>query len=103
MYGYRFVKTNRSADTDWIPAEFIKACKKPLAETITTVLNDIIDHNEFPDVWAGGLRSAVFKSGKRNVATNIRSVTILHTMEKIFEAVVHRHLAFVNEAFREYD
>ena len=53
-----------------------------LAETITTVLNYIIDHNEFPSVWAGGLRSAMFKSGKCNVATNISGVTILPIMEK---------------------
>ena len=97
------LKTYRSAGIDGIPAEFIKACKYPLAETITTVLNYIINHNEFPNIWTGGLRSAVFKSGKRNVATNFRGVTILSIMEKIFEAVVHRRLAFVNKAFQEYD
>ena len=30
MRGNRFIKTNRSAGIDGIPAEFIKACKHPL-------------------------------------------------------------------------
>ena len=52
-------------------------------------------------LWAGGIRSAVFKSGKHNIVDNFRGITILPIMEKIFEAIVYKRLTFVNEAFDE--
>ena len=45
----------------------------------------------------------MFKSGKRNIVDNFRGITILPMMEKIYELVVYRRLAFVNEAFDCYD
>ena len=46
------------------------------------VLNYIIESRDFPDTWADGLRSAVFKSGKQNIVDNFRGITILPSMEK---------------------
>ena len=96
-------KTNKSPRIDCIPAEFIKTWKTFLSPTITTIFNYIIDHRDFPDVWTSGIKSAVFKSGKRNIVDNFRGITILPMMEKIYELVVYRRLAFVNEAFDCYD
>ena len=81
MPGYWFIK-NKSAGTGRIPADFIKVCKYPLVETLTAVLNYINEYNEFPNAWAGGFRSAVFKSGKHNTATNFRGITILPLWRK---------------------
>ena len=67
------------------------------------VLNYIIENRDFPELWAGGIRSAVFKSGKHNIVDNFRGITILPIMEKIFEAIVYKCLTFVNEAFDEID
>ena len=97
------LKTNRSPGNDCIPAEFNKACKTYLSPIITTVFNYKIDHRDFPEIWTSGIRSAVFKSVKRNIVDNFRGLTILPMMEKIFELVVYRRLAFVNEAFDCYD
>ena len=85
------------------PTEFLEACKECLAEPIKLVLNYITEHRNFPDSWAVGVRSAVFKSGKHNLVDNFRGITILPIMEKIFEAAVYRRLTFVNEAFDEID
>ena len=97
------LKPNRSPRIDGVPAVFVKACKECLAEPITLVLNYITEHRNFPNSWAVGVRSAVFKSGKHNLVNNFRGITILPIMEKIFEAAVYRRLAFVNEAFDEID
>ena len=93
------LKPNRSPGIDGVPGEFVKARKEGLAEPITLVLNYIIEHRNFPDSWAVRVRSAVFKSGKHNLVDNVRCITILPTIEKIFEAAVYRRLTFVNEAF----
>ena len=47
-------------DLDAILAEFINHCKDVIARDITTVVNYIIEERNFPDMWAEGLRSAVF-------------------------------------------
>ena len=97
------LKTNKSPGNDCNPAEFIKVCKSILSRTIATVFNYMIEQRDFPDAWSGGIRSAVFKSGIRNIVDNFRGITILPIMEKVFEAVVYRRLAFVNEAFAAHD
>ena len=99
----RAMKTNKSPGNDCIPAEFIKVCKCILSRTIATVFNYMIEQKDFPDAWSGGICSALFKSGKRNIVDNFRGITILPIMEKVFEAVVYRRLAFVNEAFAAHD
>ena len=63
----------------------------------------MIEQRDFSDAWSGGIRSAIFKSGKRNIVDNFRGITILPIMETVFEAVVYRRLAFVNEAFAAHD
>ena len=93
------LKQNRSSGIDGVPGEFGKACKECLSEPITLVLNYITEHRNFPDSWAVGVRSAVFKSGKHNLVDNVRCITILSIIEKIFEAAAYRRLTFVNEAF----
>ena len=74
-----------------------------MAEPVAMVLNYIIENRDFPELWAGGIRSAVFKSGEHNIVDNFRGITILPIMEKIFEAIVYKRLMFVNEAFDEID
>ena len=97
------LKANKSPGEDSIPAEFIMACKTTLTHSIVIVLNYIIETRDFPIKWASGLRSAIFKNGKRSQVDNFRSITILPIIEKIFEIVVYRRFAFVNEAFNETD
>ena len=71
-----FLKSNKSPGEDSIPAEFIKAFKTTLTHSIVIVLNYIIETREFPSKWASGLRSAVFKIGKRDLVDNFRGITI---------------------------
>ena len=97
------LKNNKSPGIDGVTSEFIKMCKGPLIPYITEILNYIIEFREFPKVWACGIRSAIFKSGKRNEVDNYRGITILPIMEKIFEIAVYKRLYFVNEAFDDVD
>ena len=80
-----------------------KCVKNVLSKNIATVFNYMIEQRAFPDARSGGIRSAVFKSGKRKVVDNFRGITILSIMEKVFEAVLYRRLAFVNDAFASHD
>ena len=75
----------------------------PLSEWLVHTFNYIIEKRDFPDLWSEGIRSAVFKSGPRNIVENYRGITILPILEKVFEAAVYKRLSFVNEAFNKID
>ena len=98
-----FLKCNKSPGIDDISAEFIKVCKNTLADCILNALNYIIESQDFLQTWASGLRSAVYKGGKRTLVDNFRGITILPIMEKIFEIVVYKRFSFIEEAFNEID
>ena len=97
------LKSSWSHWLDAIPAEFIKHCKDILARDITTIVNYIIEERNWSDMWAEGLKSAVFKSGKRSLVNNYRGITILTTLEKVFEVAVYRRMPFANEAIGKID
>ena len=98
-----YLRTNKAPGTDVIPAEMIKYCKSMLSEPIKDAFNYIIERKEFPQSWCEGLRSAVYKSGKRNGVENYRGITILPILEKIFEIAVYKRLSFANQAFARVD
>ena len=65
-----YLKNNKSPGIDNIPAEFIKECKNEVAVHLTDALNYIIEKRDFPVAWSEGIRSAIFKSGRREIAEN---------------------------------
>ena len=97
------LKNNKSPGADNIPAEFIKCSKDILSEPITEVLNYIIEKRDFPQCWAEGVRSTIYKGGNSILPENYRGITILPILEKVFEIAVYRRLSFVNEAFCKVD
>ena len=62
-----------------------------------------IGSRDFPTLWTEGLKSVLFKSWSRLDAGNYRGITILPTIEKIFETVVYHRISFANDAFNKKD
>ena len=98
-----YLKNNKSPGCDNIPAEFIKYCKEILLQDLTIIYNYIIESRDFPDIWAEGLRSVIFKAGQKNLVKNYRGITVLSIFAKIFEILVHFRMTFLNEAFCKVD
>ena len=97
------LKNNKSPGIDLIPAEFIKVCKPELVPLITDALNYIISNRDYPDLWAEGLRSPVFKSGLIKDTNNYRGITMLSVFTKIFETAVNNRMSFVSAAYNTGD
>ena len=64
---------------------------------MTEILNYIIQKCEFPEFWAKGLRSAIYKSGRYQVSNNYWGITIFPVLEKVFEIPVYKKLAYLEE------
>ena len=97
------LKNNKAPGCDYIPAEFIKHCKSIINEDIVTMLNYILEKREFPNIWAEGTKSAVYKSGCKQDPGNYRGITVLSVFAKIFEMCAHDRMMYVNEAFGKLD
>ena len=97
------LKNGKSPGLDHIPTEFVKIGKDDLAEIITYALNYIIEKRDFPEVWALGQRTPVFKNGCHKNPNNYRGITILPIFAKIFETAVNRRVMFTNDAFSIVD
>ena len=63
-----------------------------ISHSITELLNLSIHSGKFPGIWKCSKVSALFKSGDRTNATNYRPISILPTLSKILERVVHSQL-----------
>ena len=66
-------------------------------------MNYCIEWREFPDIWAEGLRTSVYKAGDVLDPDNYRGITVLPIFENIFETIVQKRLEFINEAFDRND
>ena len=98
-----FLKNNKSAGVDCIPAEFLKHNKETISQDMCDMYNYMLENEEFPDSWCEGIKSSIFKAGDRLNADNYRGITVLPIFEKVFEIIVQRRLEFVNEAFCRTD
>ena len=97
------LKNNKSPGIDGIQAEMIKHCSGSLITDIVNIFNYAIESREFPDIWAEGVRSPIFKCGDRIDANNYRGITVLPVFEKIFETAVQKRIEYINDAFERAD
>ena len=67
------------------------------------MLNYIIEMEAFPDSWAEGIRTSIYKAGERSDPNNFRGITVLPIFEKIFEIIVQRRLEFIDDCFLHKD
>ena len=104
------LKTNKAFDLDNISARLLKCGARAICPSITKLPNLSIRTGSFPEIWKCSKVAALFKSGHRTNASNYRPISILPTISKILEKVVHsqfydflflnnlissKHLAFV--------
>ena len=97
------LKNNKSAGPDCIVGEFLKKCSAVFSKDLTRIYNYIIEHKNFPNMWAEGLRNPIFKAGTKTDCLNYRGITVLSVFEKVFELVTLNRLEFISEAFQKYD
>ena len=83
------LKTNKAIGLDNISARLLKCGARAICPSITKLLNLSIRTGNFPEIWKCSKVAALFKTGDRTNASNYRPISILPTMSKILEKVVH--------------
>ena len=83
------LKTNKAIGLDNISARLLKCGTRVICPSITKLLNLSIRTGNFPEIWKCSKVAALFKAVDRTNASNYRPISILPTMSKILEKVVH--------------
>ncbi|CAG4942950.1 unnamed protein product [Parnassius apollo] len=86
----------KSVGPDDIHPLLLKNCADILAVPIATLFNHSLHSGNFPDKWKEARVIPLHKTGKKDLITNYRPISILSVLSKLLESLVHtvlyRHL-----------
>ncbi len=77
---------------DGLASKILKMAAHVIALTVTKIINLSITTGKFPTLWKLARVCPIFKSGKPDEKGNYRPISILCTLSKIIERLVHEHL-----------
>ena len=76
-----------------IPGKFIHLISTPISFSLSRLLNNLFEVGQFPLSWKIAHVTAVYKrSGPKTDKSNFRPISILPTLSKICESVIHDRL-----------
>lgn len=78
--------------SDGIPPLFYKRCAEAIATPLVLIFNRCLSEGYCPDIWKTAIIVPVPKKGLKTNITNYRPISILNTLSKLLERVVHDHL-----------
>ena len=86
------LKTNKATGNDTIPAKVLKLGAKELATPLTKLYNSCISSGKWPSEWKRGEWIPVFKKDDPLDKENYRPVTVLSTVDKVFEQLISKQI-----------
>lgn len=87
------LKVKKAAGIDRIPNQALKHLPVEGLEAICKLTNGILTHRTFPTAWKKAKIVMIHKPGKpKNEATGYRPISLLSTISKIVERVIHTRL-----------
>lgn len=84
--------SNVSAGVDGINTKTLKCIKKSIVNELTDCINTCFTNGEFPDSLKIAKVSPIYKSGSKMEPGNYRPISVLPTISKIFEKIIHDRL-----------
>lgn len=83
---------SKGAGPDGLPPSFFIKLYKSLCTPLYIIFNKCIREGVFPAVWKKAFITPVYKSGDKSNVENYRPISILSTLSKVFERLVHGSL-----------
>ena len=76
-----------------IPGKFIHLISTPISFSLSRLFNNLFEIGHFPDIWKVAHITAIYKRvGPKTDKSNFRPISILPTLSKICESVMHDRL-----------
>ena len=86
------LKTKKAVGLDQLPARLLKDSAEIIAKPLTTLINASLIYGYIPSEWKWARVNPLFKNGKSNDMDNYRPISVLPTISKVLERVVHTQL-----------
>ena len=86
------LKNNKSAGSDGIPAELLKAAGANFISTFHQLLTKIWTAESMPEEWNVSVISPIYKKGDKNDCGNYRGISLLNIAYKILASVMCERL-----------
>ena len=90
--GIKELKSGKAAGQDMVLNEFLLNAPYGVKVFILMIFNNMLKLEYFPDVWAKGVITPIFKSGDRKVTGDYRGITILSNLGKLFTKIINTRL-----------
>ena len=87
------LKIKKSTGLDNIPAKLLKDSAKYIANPLCFLINLSLKTGTFPTKWKSAKVLAIYKSGSQSDLGNYRPISILPTLSKIIEKIVHEQMS----------
>ena len=86
------LKAKKAVGLDQLPARLLKNSAEIIAKPLTTLINASLIYGYVPSEWKWARENPLFKNGKSNDMDNYRPISVLPTISKVLERVVHMQL-----------
>ncbi len=87
------LKNTNTTGHDLLSNKLLKLIKCEIAKPLTFIINQCLHTGYFPDKLKLARIRPLFKKGDKNAITNYRPISILPSVSKIFERVIHKQLS----------
>ena len=83
---------NKATGFDLITTRALKVAAEEITIPLTTIYNHVLEKNEWPRDWKRGEWAPVYKKNDPLDKVNYRPVTVLTSVDKVFEQMLCRQL-----------
>ena len=94
------LKRKKAQGLDDFPPGLLKDAASLIAKPLTYVINMSLSEGVIPTEWKAAKVTPLYKSGPRTELENYRPISVLPTLSKILERIVHRQLLTYLESNR---
>ena len=83
---------NKSTGEDNVIAEIFKSGNDSFSSLLLKLYNKLFNSSQYPDSWANGIITPVYKKGDVNDAKNYRGITLINILAKIYSQILLNRL-----------
>ncbi|MCG8113032.1 MAG: reverse transcriptase domain-containing protein [Candidatus Thiodiazotropha taylori] len=88
----RALQTGKAAGPDFINNRLLKELARPLSFPLSELFNLSISMGEIPGIWKQANVTPIYKKNDPSDVTNYRPISLLSTIGKVLEKIIHKHV-----------
>jgi hypothetical protein len=86
------LKNKSSYGWDGLSSKLLKSIKDSILEPLTVIINQALNSGIFPKRLKIAKISPIFKKGDKKLFCNYRPISVLPTLSKVFEKIIHNQI-----------